>query len=67
MKIRTIRTARCSAGYYCPSVHRVDGRPGVYVIGKQVDVATLLEFAHLIGPDEAIVWVPDEVLPEVPQ
>jgi hypothetical protein len=64
--IHTLHIARCPVGPHCPSVHRVAGQPGYYLIGKRVaDDAMVAAFADMVAPDEVLSWVPDEVLPEL--
>jgi hypothetical protein len=65
IQITTLRTA-CPDGRTCPAVHAVVGRPAVrYIVGRVPDTATVAAFADRVGPGEAVVEVPTDLLPEV--
>lgn len=67
MKITTIRTTKCGDDVDCPSLHRMDARPdGAFVVAKSVkDPQVLSGFAHLVGPDEILGFIPNQLLLEV--
>lgn len=65
-EITTLRIIACPDTRTCPAVHEMAGQAETrYVVGKVVDEATAAKFAHLIGPGEALIAVPTELLPEV--
>jgi hypothetical protein len=65
--ITTLRTtSSCPDRNTCPSVHRVAGMAGRFVVGKRVDDPALRKaFAPLMADDEELTWTPDDLLPEV--
>ena len=64
--IQTLHTTRCAVRRCCPSVHRVAGRSGYYLIGKRIDDPLILAaFESITAADEVLSWVPDSVLPEL--
>jgi hypothetical protein len=65
-EIVTLRST-CPDGRTCPSVKAIPAAPGSrYVIGNRVtDPALLAAFAPHLGPDESLIEVPTELLPEV--
>jgi hypothetical protein len=67
LRVTTLRTlSDCPDRLTCPSLHRLEGRPGIYQIGKKVtDPAARAALAPLMAADEEITWVPDELYPEV--
>lgn len=67
IEIVTLRTTnRCPDRFDCPSINRVVGRPGKYVVGKQVtDPDILARFSEQMAADEVVTWVPDDVITEV--
>ncbi|MGQ0575374.1 MAG: hypothetical protein ACT4RN_14365 [Pseudonocardia sp.] len=69
MRITTLRTLTgdCPNERVCPSIHVLDVHPARrYVITKkEVDPAIAAAFAHLVGDDEQIGWVPDQLIPEI--
>jgi hypothetical protein len=47
-------------------VHVVAARPERrYVVVKRLDAAEAVAFAHLVGDDELVGWVPAELLRDV--
>lgn len=69
VKITTLRMADelCPDTRSCPSIHAVVGEPDRrYVITKKVtDSAVATAFAHFVGDDEQLGYVPTDLLPEV--
>jgi hypothetical protein len=71
IEITTLRTVagddeHCPDGRVCPSVHVVAARPERrYVVVKRLDAAEAVAFAHLVGDDELVGWVPAELLRDV--
>jgi hypothetical protein len=66
IEIVTLRTS-CPDGRTCPAVKAVPSMPGSrYIVGKRVtDPALLAAFAPHLAPDEDLIEVPTELLPEV--
>jgi hypothetical protein len=71
VEITTLRTVagddgHCPDGRVCPSVHAVAAWPERrYVVVKRLDTAEAAAFAHLVGDDELVGWVPAELLRDV--
>lgn len=66
-RVITLRTlADCPDRLTCPGVHRLEGVPGIFQIGKKVtDPAHRAAFAPHMDVDETVLWQPDELYPEV--
>ncbi|MGH3937967.1 MAG: hypothetical protein ACRDTG_04920 [Pseudonocardiaceae bacterium] len=69
IKITTLRAADsfCPDTRSCASISAVADEPGRrYVITKKVtDPAVASAFAHLVGEDEQLGYVPTDLIPEV--
>lgn len=69
IKITRLRTTdmSCPDNRACTSIHAVAGEPDRrYVITKKVtDPAVAAAFAHLVGEDEQLGFVPADLIPEV--
>lgn len=69
IKITTLRMADtiCPDTRSCPSIHAIAGKPDRrYLITKKVtDPAVAAAFAHLVGDDEQLGYVPTDLIPEV--
>jgi hypothetical protein len=69
IEIITLRTTdqHCPDNRSCPSIHAVAGEPDRrYLITKRItDPVVATAFAHLIGDDEQLGYVPTELIPEV--
>ncbi|MDN5920030.1 MAG: hypothetical protein L0I76_33850 [Pseudonocardia sp.] len=67
MKVTTLLTAAddCPNKWDCPSVHDLDVDPERrYVVSKQASDDERGAFAHLVGEDEVVGWLPDGLLDE---
>ncbi|MGH3912798.1 MAG: hypothetical protein ACRDTC_05220 [Pseudonocardiaceae bacterium] len=68
-KITTLRTADdfCPDTRSCTSINALADEPNRrYVVTKKVtDLAVASAFAHLVGDDEQLGYVPTDLIPEV--
>lgn len=65
--LRKIGDDYCPDGRTCPAILTISTRPGhKAIVGKVItDPAEAAALGHHIGPGEAVVLVPDQLLPEV--
>lgn len=66
MKVTTLLTTAddyCPNKWDCPSVHDLDTDPGRrYVVSKLTSTEERNAFAHLLGEDEVLGWMPAGLL-----
>lgn len=65
--IRKLADEMCPDGRTCPAVLNISTRPGhKAIVGRVItDPAEAAALGRHIGPGEAVVLVPDQLLPEV--
>lgn len=70
IEVTVVRKAKdCSDDEECPTVTKVNARPGRhYFVGiLETDPEILAAHAGKIGPGEALFWEPDTLIPELNQ